>query len=271
MGKQSPKLRTVQKSPPAYPLNQFPSNLPYVIGSEIVYLLASKGKPSLEGSEWEEIFAKSIGANWKNSRVGLDDVKLGNTAWGAKTVKHNKPATARKVRLISGRNSIVYSFGAVVDTSVDPNLPGEQVLDIWNDRVATIRETFDHLRTIVLIKSPDLSEVVVFEFLTIRYDPELFYWKWNKEKNLEGFSKFNDEQFFTWQPSGSQFTIHEKVPDNSVYIKIKKPEFLDKEKTLQALGFDKTWVTVSKTEFVEPVVKVKKTKKGTTIPKSDAL
>lgn len=247
MDKQPPRLRTVNKSAPAYKLNQFPKNLPYIIGREIVYLLASKGKPNLVGSEWEEIFAKSIGAIWKDSNVGLDDVRLGNTAWGAKTVKATNPSTAKKVRLISGRNSIVYSFGSNVDTSVDANLPGEQVLSIWNDRVSAIRERFDHLRTIVLIKSNDLSEVVVFEFETTRYDPELFYWKWNKEKNLEGFSKAFNEHLFTWQPHGSQFTIHEKVPVNSVLIKITKPEALDKEKILLALGFDKSWVTITKT------------------------
>ena len=247
MDKQSPRLRTVNKSAAAYKLNQFPKDLPYIIGREIVYLLASKGKPNLVGSEWEEIFAKSIGATWKDSNVGLDDVRLGNTAWGAKTVKATNPSTAKKVRLISGRNSIVYSFGSNIDTSVDANLPGEQVLSIWNDRVSAIRERFDHLRAIVLIKSNDLSEVVVFEFETTRYDPELFYWKWNKEKNLEGFSKDFNEHLFTWQPHGSQFTILEKVPVNSVLIKIRKPEALDKEKTLLALGFDKSWVTIMKT------------------------
>lgn len=203
MDKQSPRLRTVNKSAPAYRLNQFPKDLPYIIGREIVYLLTSKGKPNLVGSEWEEIFAKSIGATWKDSNVGLDDVRLGNTAWGAKTVKATNPSTAKKVRLISGRNSIVYSFGSNIDTSVDANLPGEQVLSIWNDRVSAIRERFDHLKTIVLIKSNDLSEVVVFEFETTRYDPELFYWIWNKEKNLEGFSKSFNEHRFTWQPHGS--------------------------------------------------------------------
>lgn len=247
MHKQSPKLKTVNKSAPAYRLNQFPKELPFIIGREIVYLLATKGKPNLVGSEWEEIFAKSIGADWRDSNVGLDDVRLGNTAWGAKTVKATNPSSIKKIRLISGRNSIVYSFGASIDTSVDPNTPGEQVLSIWNDRVSAIRERFDHLRTIVLIKSNDLSEVVVFEFETIRYDPELFYWEWNKDKNLEGFKKATNEQFFTWQPHGSQFTIHEKVPENSVIIKIKKPDTLDKEKTLVALGFDESWVTVSKT------------------------
>ncbi|MDE0472466.1 MAG: hypothetical protein OXH57_11045 [Ekhidna sp.] len=87
MNKQPPRLRTVDKSSPPYPLNEFNTDFPYILGREIVYLLASKGKGVLEGSEWEEIFAYCIGADWGPSNVGLDDVVLGNTAWGAKTVK----------------------------------------------------------------------------------------------------------------------------------------------------------------------------------------
>ncbi len=241
-----PKLRTVDKSIPPYSLNQFSREFPFTLGKEIVYLLASKGKPVLEGSEWEEIFATCIGAAWKPSNVGLDDVVLGNTAWGAKTVKATNPATQQKVRLISGRNSPVYSFGETIDQKHNPNLVGRSVLEIWNERVSSVREKFQNLRTVVLVKSDDLTEVVVFEFDTIRYDPELFIWEWNKNGNLVGHEKAMKEHCFTWQPHGSQFTIIENVPHNSLLIKIKKPDHLDKEAVLTALGFDKTWVSVEK-------------------------
>src|ERR1035437_10752575 len=112
----SPKLRTVNKSLPPFPLNKFPKDFPYRLGRELIYLLASKGKPVLEGSDWESIFAECIGADWKPSNVGLDDVLLGNTAWGAKTVKSTSPSTQKKIRLISGRNSPVYSYGDKIDT-----------------------------------------------------------------------------------------------------------------------------------------------------------
>ena len=168
-----PKLRTVEKAQQLYPLNEFPKDFPFILGKEIVYLLASKGKPVLEGEDWEAIFATCIGAEWKPSNVGLDDVILGNTAWGAKTVKATNPETAKKVRLISGRNSPVYSFGETIDIHSDPNTLGVSVLEIWNERVSAVREKFQNLRTVVLVKSNDLSEVVVFEFDTIRYDPEL--------------------------------------------------------------------------------------------------
>ena len=245
MAKQSPKLRTVNKSVSAFPLNEFPKDFPFLLGKELIYLLASKGKSELEGSDWESIFASCIGADWKPSNVGLDDVIIGNTAWGAKTVKAIKPSTQKKVRLISGRNSPIYSFGERIDTKANPNTVGSLILDIWNERVSAIREKFKHLRTIVLIKSSDLSEVVVFEFETIRYDNELFKWEWNKNNNLVGSKKKSGEHRFTWQPHGSQFTILEDVPETSLVINIKQPKTLDKEKILTALGFDKSWITVT--------------------------
>lgn len=240
----TPKLRTVNKSVSAFLLNQFPKEFPFLLGKELIYLLASKGKPELEGSEWENIFANCIGADWKPSNVGLDDVVLGNTAWGAKTVKSSNPSTQKKVRLISGRNSPVYSYGETIDTSSEPNTIGKLVLDIWNERVSAIREKFKHLRTVVLIKSNDLQEVVVFEFETIRYDNELYSWSWNKNNNLEGIDLKTGEHRFTWQPHGSQFTIIEEVPSHSIVIKIKQPETLNKEQVLKALGFDNSWITV---------------------------
>ena len=241
-----PRLRTVEKSLPPFSLNQFPKDFPYILGKELIYLLASKGKPILEGSEFESIFVICIGAEWKPSNVGLDDIMLGNTAWGAKTVKATNPSTQKKVRLISGRNSPIYSFGETIDTHHDPNEVGQSVLEIWNERVSAVREKFQNLRTVVLVKSNDLTEVVIFEFDTIRYDPELFVWEWNKNGNLRGVEKSTTEHRFTWQPHGSQFTIIEEIPEDSLLIKIKEPEMLNKEDVLKALGFDKSWISITK-------------------------
>jgi hypothetical protein len=244
MDRKSPRLRTVDKSLPPFPLNNFPKDFPFLLGKELIYVLASKGNATLEGAEWEAIFAICIGAEWKPSNVGLDDVILGNTAWGAKTVKATKPSKQKKVRLISGRNSPVYSFGDTIDTNADPNEVGRSILEIWNERVSSVREKFQNLRTVVLVKSSDLTEVVVFEFETIRYDPELYEWNWNKNANLVGIDRAKKEHRFTWQPHGSQFTIVEMVPEDSIVIAIKRPEVLDKEKILTALGFDRSWITI---------------------------
>lgn len=240
----SPRLRTVEKYNPPYPLNRFPKEFALNLGREIVYLLASRGTARLEGPDWEEIFARLIGAKWKPSNVGLDDIILQQTAWGAKTVKNRRPLTASKIRLISGRNSPVYSFGDREISEVDPNELGEKILSIWNERVASIRKLYKHVRTVVLIKSDDLLEVAVFEFETILYREEDYWWQWNERNNLEGFIKNSNQHIFTWQPHGSQFTIIEDVPADSLAIRIKKPPAVNRDEILKEIKFDESWIEI---------------------------
>jgi hypothetical protein len=243
-GIKRPKLRTVEKYEAPYPINSFPDDFALKLGKEIIYLLASRGTPRLEGSDWEEIFARLIGAQWKPSNVGLDDVVLEQTAWGAKTVKNKRPASVSKVRLISGRNSPVYSFGDREVSECDPNDLGKKVLSIWNERVAGIRKLYKHVRTVVLVKSDDLLELAAFEFETIIYGAAGFWWQWNERNNLEGYTKGSDVHTFTWQPHGSQFTIIENVPDRRLAIRIKQPPRLDRDDVLRALKFDNSWIQV---------------------------
>lgn len=240
----SPRLRTVDKVKPPYPLNQFPSDFGQKLGREIVYLLATKATPSLEGSDWEQIFASCIGAQWKPSNVGLDDVTFGVCAWGAKTVKSPHPHKAETVRLISGRNSPAYSFNQQ-NLDADAQELGNAVLEIWNARVESVRAKFSHLRTVVLVKSNDLTELAVFETETILYPPENFIWQRNRRGNLEAYEKSSNIHRFTWQPHGSQFTIIEAVPKECLLIKVKPPRKLDKNDVLKAVNFDSKWITVT--------------------------
>jgi hypothetical protein len=239
-----PKLRTVSKTNPKYPLNQFTNEFAVSVGSDIIRLLATKGKAELEGQEWERIFAEAIGAKWKPSQVGLDDVVLGKDAWGLKTIKATSPRSQRKVRLISGRNSPQFSFSTAVGPHSDPNSVGNMVLDIWNTRVSEVRAKYSNLRTCVLIKANDLSEVVIFEFETIMYPETGFQWQWNPRGNLEGFSVRTGEHTFTWQPHGSQFTIIEEVPDEVLLLELKKPSQIDKSDILKFIGFDLSWIRI---------------------------
>ncbi len=239
-----PRLRTVEKYKPRYPLNKFPPNFAVNLGREIVYLLASRGTARLEGTDWEEIFSRLVDAEWKPSNVGLDDVVLEQMAWGAKTVKSKSPSTVSKVRLISGRNSPVYSYGDRKISAVEPNELGEKILAIWNARVAAIRKLYRHVRTVVLIKSDDLLEVAVFEFETILYRMENFWWQWNKNNNLEGFEKNSDQHVFTWQPHGSQFTIIETVPKDRLAIRIRKPPLINREDLLKSINYDTSWIEI---------------------------
>lgn len=246
MDKKRPKLRTVDKVVPPYPLNSFPSDFPYAVGEQLVYILATRGETDIEGKEWEQMFAKAVNAEWKPSNVGLDDIVLGNTAWGAKSVKHRKPSSQRSVRLISGRNDLQYSYDFVAIPGEKAEEAGELVLNIYNERVYKIRESYKHLRTIVLIRSYDLTESVIFEFDTVAYEPSQYTWVWNTRKNLCGYSKLDGKHKFTWQSGGTQFTIIEEVPNEKIVVNIQKPELIDKETLLKSIGFDKSWVKVTK-------------------------
>ncbi len=246
MGKR-PKLRTVNKVQPPYPLNRFPADFPYSLGREVVAMLATRDEesnPKIEGEEWEFMFAKCIGATWAPSNVGLDDIVLGSCAWSAKSVKSTDPHTQAKVRLISGRNSPTYSYDAedISPHTSDPDAIGRMVLGIWNERVSAIYEKHPILRTVVLMKSENLTSLAVFEFDTVRYDPNDYYWKWNKRGNLQGHERESREHRFTWQPHGSQFTIVEAVPENRLRIRLRKPPLVTVEAVLDAIGFDDSWV-----------------------------
>jgi hypothetical protein len=96
----------------------------------------------------------------------------------------------------------------------------------------------------VLIKGSDLLEAAVFEFETIRYQLDDYWWQWNERNNLEGYSKETGEHLFTWQPHGSQFTIIEDVPENRLAIRVKKPPIVDSAKVLEGIGFDDSWIEI---------------------------
>jgi len=240
-----PRLRTVNKAVPPYPLNRFPNSFIEQFARDIVYMLATKDTMSLEGDEWEHVFANCIGAQWRPSNVGLDDVILDNCCWSAKTVKSslNNIANQTNVRLISGRNSPTYSFGVDRITDSDPNEIGRMVLDIWNERVSGIRQYFKFARTIVLVKSLDYKDYLIFETETVRYEADQYFFVWNRRGNLEGYSRANKQHKFTWQPHGSQFTIIEEIPKDRLHLRVRIPPKLDKESVLKALNFDASWIT----------------------------
>ena len=83
MERKTPRLRTVSKSLPPFKLNEFPKEFPFLVGEQLIYILATRGETDIEGKEWEQIFANSIGAEWKPSNVGLDD-KIGRASWRAR-------------------------------------------------------------------------------------------------------------------------------------------------------------------------------------------
>lgn len=238
-----PKLRTAEKVKPPYPLGKFPSNFPLRVASHVVYRTCTQTSPKIEGEEWEEIFADAIGARWTPSNIGLDDVKLGVCAWGLKSLKATNPFTQKIVRLISGRNSPVFSYRGR-PASNDAAL-GKQVLEIWNTRVESLRDKFAHLRTVVFMKSNDLTKITVFEMETIRYSPDMYTWSQNKRNNLEGHEVNSGFHKFTWQPHGSQFTIIEEVPKHKLCFSVRPSPKFPIDTVLKHVGYDETWVTIT--------------------------
>ena len=100
------------------------------------------------------------------------------------------------------------------------------------------------MRTSILVRSNDLLSYVLFEEDTNRYRVSDYEWKTNPNGNLIGFNKETKEQCFTWQPHGSQFTIHTKVPEDAVKFRIKRPPTITKSNVLESINFDDSWVNI---------------------------
>ncbi len=241
-----PKLKNVSKVKSLYGLNAIPGRSLESIAKFILATNLVRGTDQFEGSDWERCFARAIGADWTPSNVGLDDIRLELCCWGAKSVKSSSPFSQSKVRLISGRNSPHSSFGVTDITSISENELGSLVLRIWNGRVDSVRKEFNDVRTVVLLKGPLLRSGSIFEFRTVRYDPEIFRWTWNRNGNLEGRTE-TGVHCFTWQPHGSQFTIIESVPDKRFCFEITLPEntvALDPDELLENVGFERSWLRI---------------------------
>ncbi|MGP1369158.1 MAG: hypothetical protein ACTTKX_07870 [Treponema sp.] len=242
---QHPKLKDSKKltTKELYPLNIFPDNLITEIGSYFVYLLYI-GRTDITGADWGDAFAQAIKGLHLDSPVGIADVVLNKNCWSMKTVKNSDPFSAKNIRLISGRCSPDYSYG-ITDPHKDVQKTGEAVLGIWNERVNIANDRYSQLRTSILIRSNDLLSYSLFEEETLRYRTTDYRWDVNKNGNLIGLDK-NEKVCFTWQPHGSQFTIHTEIPDSSVKFTIKQPPKLERKEILEKIHFDTSWITIIK-------------------------
>lgn len=240
-----PKLRDSKKllTREPYPINEIPESIIKLIGKKLVYLLCV-GHKDLTGDEWGNVFADAIGGEHLQSPVGIADVVFDKMAWSMKTVKNANPhRTDASVRLISGRCSPDYSYG-ITDPHEDIEKTGRAVLNIWNERVNIAQDYYNPLRTSVLVRSNDLLSYTLFEEDNHRYVANQYRWEENPNGNLIGIDLETGETRFTWQPHGSQFTIHTRVPLNAVKFKIKQPPKLDIEETLRQINYSDDWVEI---------------------------
>lgn len=233
----SKRLRTQE----LYPLNVFPDYIVKKVGAYLVYLVYI-GRKDIGGSDWGEAFADAIGGEHLDSPLGIADVVLDKSCWSMKTVKTRDPLACARVRLISGRCSPDYSYG-ITDPHADLQRTGDAVLSIWNERVNIATDRFSAVRTVVLIRSYDMLSYQMFEEETRRYRTTDYHWEINKHNNLVGVDH-NGRLCFTWQPHGSQFTIHTDVPHETVKFQIKQPPSLSKDSVLKEIGFNDSWVEI---------------------------
>lgn len=224
-----------------YPLNIFPEEIINKIGAYLVYLIYI-GRKDISGSDWGDAFADAINGKHLDSPVGIADVVLGKNCWSMKTVKAKAPFSSTSVRLISGRCSPDYSYG-ITDPHKDVQKTGEAVLNIWNERINIATDRYSSVRTAILVRSYDLLSYRLFEEETQRYRTTDYHWEVNSNGNLIGLNR-TGRICFTWQPHGSQFTIHTEVPVETAKFRIKQPPMVKKEDVLESIHFDESWITI---------------------------
>lgn len=239
-----PKLRDSSRlhTHELYPTNEFSDEIIVRIGQHITYLICI-GRKDISGSDWGEAFAEAIGGTHLDSPVGIADVTYDKMAWSMKTVKNNSPFKANTIRLISGRCSPDYSYG-ITDPHKDLQETGRAVLGIWNERVNIAQDYYNPIRTTVLIRSNDMLSYCLFEEENHRFRTSDYKWEANANGNLIGKNIETGETKFTWQPHGSQFTIHTKIPANAVKFTVRQPPKMRKEDTLKSIGFNNTWIKI---------------------------
>ena len=234
-----PRLRDAVQAHELYPLGQIPEEYVRRLGAYIVYLLAI-GREDMTGDDFGDAWAWAIGGVHLRSPLGIADVVYDNRqAWSMKTVKKTNPLRASTVALISGRCSPDYSYG-ITDPHEDVQATGTAVLGIWNERVNIARDHYNPVRTVVLVRSEDLTTFALFEEDAVRYPTNEYTWQENRRGNLKGFRE--GVQAFTWQPHGSQFTIHARVPAEAIRFRVRRPEAIPQATILESVGFDDSWV-----------------------------
>ena len=239
-----PRVRTrdgIEKHEP-YPLSEFPAEVIQSICKRIVHIRAV-GLADIAGNHFSRIFADSFsGQSYGNKPVGIADVSWNGCCWSVKTVQHKEPHEAKSIRLISGRNSPVFSSG-ITDPFVDLQATGQSVLDVYNERINTAKWDHGDTRMVVLLRNMRSQEFTLFERPIVPFVAQDYTWELNERGNFRGMR--GDTQMFTWQPHGSQFTIHEPVPPSATKFKInREPGMLEMEYVLRKVGFNPDWVEV---------------------------
>ncbi len=240
-----PRLRdSARRFHELYPIGEIPDEIVHRFARHLTCLRAI-GRKDIGGDDWGDAFAYAISGTHLASPLGVVDVAKGDEAWSTKTVKSTRPHDVASVRLISGRNSPNYSMG-ITDPHADIAATGRAVLAIWNERVNIALDQYKRLRTVVLVRNAERLEYTVFEEPTERFDANEFVWSKNTNGNFVGHHIGDPEGAprFTWQPHGSQFTIHATVPPEARRFTIAEPSVMSREDVLSTIGYADSWVSI---------------------------
>jgi len=237
------RLRGKNERSQTWEVGSVPNHVIEKIGAGIACKKAV-GCKDITGDDVSSIFADAIGGTDLSSPLGVVDVVHDKNIWSVKTVKASKPFEATTVRLISGRNSVDYSFG-INDPRANVQKTGEAVVSIWNCRIDEAIDKYRKaLRLLVLVRNFDKSEFLLFESTNSKFVPRDFKWETNGRGNLQGHDKVSKKHLFTWQPHGAQFTIIRPVPGSAVKFKIGSAGELKQKQILKAIGFVKSDVQI---------------------------
>jgi hypothetical protein len=268
--KNEAKIRGKQKPRNApYQLGQLPPSLAVAIGKHLVHRL-TVGQVDITGDDFGEIFARSINGLHRGKPLGIADVVWENCAWSVKTVKSVHPFLQPKVRIISGRNNVKYSFG-IENPHADIVKTGRAILEIWNKRLDTSLNEYDDLRIFIFVRNMSTLEFTLAEIEPTRFVPSEYRWQKNAKGNLEGYDIQRNEHRFTWQTS-TQFTVFHHIPASAYRFRIKRrPPTLSQEHVLRLARFDEDWIEpVTATEpNAEKIIELENELKDENAEKSD--
>ncbi len=207
----------------------------------IVHLKAV-GHADMSGDQFSRIFADAIDGQSYGRPLGIADVSWNGCCWSVKTVYHRNPHQAERIRLISGRNSPTYSSG-IDNPFENVQETGNSVLNIYNERINKAKWDHDDCRMVVLIRHMAAQEFTIFERPIVPFVANDYQWQVNQNNNLVGL--LGDMQMFTWQPHGSQFTIHENIPASATRFRIKQqPLMLQMIHVLRLVRFRPDWIEI---------------------------
>jgi hypothetical protein len=226
-------------------LGAIPESIIKKIGEELIYRIAI-GQPDT-GDDFGNIFAAAIEGRHRKSSSGIVDVVRGKNAWSVKTLHKDNPLTIKKVNLISGRNSPIFSHN-ISDPHHDVDVTGRAVLSIWNARFNEALHEYNDLRIVVILRNTMKGEFLIFEEKATEYAVDDYVWEKNVRGNLEGYEKSTGEHKFTWQPHGAQFTVIRRVPGSAITLHTKEPDPIEKEHVLRFIGYDDSWIHMRRSQ-----------------------